>query len=76
MCAFGNKFVTTKNEAKPQRVKVKNPQGVEYTIDPWKDPAQMKPWELTAAIRYFMDLSEALQKKKSRPNRFVHVQRH
>lgn len=74
--AYGNKFVKTQSEKKPLRIKVRSPEGVEYLMDPWMDSTQMKPWELTAAIKYFLDLQEAPQKKHSKPNRFVHFQRH
>lgn len=72
--AYGNKFIKTQGGKKPVRVKVRSPEGKEYTIDPWMDCTQMKPWELTEAIRYFLDIKFA-PKKLKQPNRFVHFQR-
>lgn len=74
--AYGNKFIKTQSEQrKPVRLRVRSPHGDEYTIDPWMDSTQMKPWELTAAIGYFLDLKLAPKKKQQKPNRFVHFQR-
>jgi hypothetical protein len=74
--AYGNKFVKTKSEKKPLRIKVKSPHGAEYLMDPWMESAEMTPWELTAAIKFFLDLQDAPQPKHAKPNRFVHFQRH
>jgi hypothetical protein len=71
--AYGNKFVKTQNARASVRIKVVSPNGVEYLMDPWMNSAQMKPWELTAAIRFFLDLQE--EPKKQPKNRFVHFQR-
>jgi hypothetical protein len=73
--AFGNKFVRTQNEKSADRVKVTSPTGAEYFIDPFRDPTKMKPCEVTASVRYFLDLQEGFPCSKQKPNRFVHVQR-
>ncbi len=79
--AYGNRFLRTQGR-QPVRIQVTNPSGSVYTIDPWMDSTTMTPWELTAAIRYFLDLKLALGRADSskprsqKPNRFIHVQRH
>lgn len=73
--AYGNKFIKTQNR-KDVRVQVTSPSGAVYTMDPWMDSTHMKPWELTEAIRYFLDLKLAPKKpQQPKPNRFVHFQR-
>jgi hypothetical protein len=72
--AYGNKFIKTQGR-KDVRVQVTSPSGTVYSIDPWMESTQMMPWELTEAIRYFLDLKLAPRKKQPKPNRFVHVQR-
>jgi len=59
------------------RAKAKTPDGVEYLFDPTIDPKAMKPWEVTGAIRYFMDRQPQAFKKPAskKPNRFIHIQR-
>ena len=74
--AFGNKFVKTQKRAKPIYLKVRSPQGIEYLLDPWKDAETMLPWELTEAIRFFLEAQDTIPSRtRQKPNRFIHFQR-